>query len=733
MSSNNNRPYSDSFDFVIPVNVNSAPSQSISTSNQLSPFHSSTRNYRHSALVESGQYEYHPPVSPATSYASAHSTNSAMDLDSAPSNSHVLIQQQQLLQQQQQQLAQGAQGRRLPPMGQLGHAASGPQQNLDSPNSPGSFSSSQLQGVHGTPVGRSLSISGLPSYASPSSTFQIPPPPPATSASAQQQQAQARSRRTSSSHRTMAYSPNPPPQQQPDLWSIQTSPTAASNGGGSNGGMGLGGGIGGGVGGLPQAGLMRRGLSYDGIIYPYNNGASTTSSQQTQSQPPPPPSQQIRGSSLLPTSFSSGLRPSGSYSPSGSSSSAAVPPPPPPPSSLMPGIRNSYSPTSPTTPTSHQRTISTNMTGNAGGNGGGGGGSGSSSILPPTSPSVSLSLFGFSPNPNNGSNTPSSQQQPPTIVAPVEHNRHASYSPSHYAAQPSSSSYTSTPSFYAHHIPATSSTTSLVSLPQSQTSSSYSQQPPPQPSISVPPLSSSSQSQHHHPQAQQYYQSQQYFDSTLPSSSSNPNNQPSSSASSSVSLQQQQQQQPQQQQNSSISAQQYYAGGDVVRSNPTGSSSSSNAMAGISYTGPPQPQPEARGFRKVRDLRDIVRVVNSQPAGRRADPMGGFISVRFLIPFFTLLLVVTKLMRISLQPLKALTVALPQTYHLVNPNFRYETSLNPRRVLTKPSKPAGNEGFDNDDSDYILYVNDVLGPEEKDRLVLLSLSLSFFLSSVEDI
>ncbi|WAR61318.1 hypothetical protein PtB15_12B3 [Puccinia triticina] len=46
---------------------------------------------------------------------------------------------------------------------------------------------------------------------------------------------------------------------------------------------------------------------------------------------------------------------------------------------------------------------------------------------------------------------------------------------------------------------------------------------------------------------------------------------------------------------------------------------------------------------------------------------------------------------------------------LVNPAFRYELSLNPRRVLTKPSKPAGNNGLDNEDSDYILYVNDILG------------------------
>jgi dual specificity protein kinase YAK1 len=48
---------------------------------------------------------------------------------------------------------------------------------------------------------------------------------------------------------------------------------------------------------------------------------------------------------------------------------------------------------------------------------------------------------------------------------------------------------------------------------------------------------------------------------------------------------------------------------------------------------------------------------------------------------------------------------------LCNPQFRYETSDNPRRVLTKPSKPVHNDGADNEDWDYILYVNDVLGGE----------------------
>jgi len=33
-------------------------------------------------------------------------------------------------------------------------------------------------------------------------------------------------------------------------------------------------------------------------------------------------------------------------------------------------------------------------------------------------------------------------------------------------------------------------------------------------------------------------------------------------------------------------------------------------------------------------------------------------------------------------------------------------------VLTKPSKGSKNDGYDNEDSDYILYVNDILGSEE---------------------
>lgn len=64
-----------------------------------------------------------------------------------------------------------------------------------------------------------------------------------------------------------------------------------------------------------------------------------------------------------------------------------------------------------------------------------------------------------------------------------------------------------------------------------------------------------------------------------------------------------------------------------------------------------------------------------------------------------------------------MTSDLAQTYTRCNPNFRYETAANPRRVLTKPSKGMLNDGHDNEDNDYILYVNDYLGTEEGYKFV----------------
>ncbi|KAJ3081806.1 dual specificity protein kinase yak1 [Rhizoclosmatium hyalinum] len=72
-------------------------------------------------------------------------------------------------------------------------------------------------------------------------------------------------------------------------------------------------------------------------------------------------------------------------------------------------------------------------------------------------------------------------------------------------------------------------------------------------------------------------------------------------------------------------------------------------------------------------------------------------------------------------PSKKLTTQLPQTYAACNPSFNYAPAANPKRVLTKPSKPALNEGWDNAENDYILYVNDVLGNRDDQQLSTLRL------------
>lgn len=128
------------------------------------------------------------------------------------------------------------------------------------------------------------------------------------------------------------------------------------------------------------------------------------------------------------------------------------------------------------------------------------------------------------------------------------------------------------------------------------------------------------------------------------------------------------------------------------------------APAGAGRPGPPSRQ-QSQGpgpvpsFKKIKTVQDLSPRVNAQPPYRRANPEGGFIS-----------------------PLQALTSYLPATYRICNPSFKYESSRNPRRVLTKPSKGTKNDGYDNDDSDYILYVNDILGSEEaghKNRYLIL--------------
>ncbi|KAI9709773.1 MAG: dual specificity protein kinase yak1 [Bogoriella megaspora] len=128
---------------------------------------------------------------------------------------------------------------------------------------------------------------------------------------------------------------------------------------------------------------------------------------------------------------------------------------------------------------------------------------------------------------------------------------------------------------------------------------------------------------------------------------------------------------------------------------PASRSSTSQQLPSMStFEKGPVPQ-----FRRCNNVEDLDPRINGQPAFRRANPEGGFIS-----------------------PLSALTTHLPATYRICNPKFKYESSRNPRRVLTKPSKGTKNDGYDNDDSDYILYVNDILGSDEtghKNRYLIL--------------
>ncbi|GAO47506.1 kinase-like protein [Saitoella complicata NRRL Y-17804] len=92
-------------------------------------------------------------------------------------------------------------------------------------------------------------------------------------------------------------------------------------------------------------------------------------------------------------------------------------------------------------------------------------------------------------------------------------------------------------------------------------------------------------------------------------------------------------------------------------------------------------------FKRVSE--EGLRPIKGRGVGRRARPEGGLVS-----------------------PLQALTMHLTTTYGICNPGFSYENSKNPRRVLTKPSKGVKNDGADNEDSDYILYVNDILGADD---------------------
>lgn len=59
-----------------------------------------------------------------------------------------------------------------------------------------------------------------------------------------------------------------------------------------------------------------------------------------------------------------------------------------------------------------------------------------------------------------------------------------------------------------------------------------------------------------------------------------------------------------------------------------------------------------------------------------------------------------------------MTVGICDTFRKSNPEFQYEANNNPKRILTKPKEGVRNGGHDNENGDFILYVDGLIGPNE---------------------
>ncbi len=61
-----------------------------------------------------------------------------------------------------------------------------------------------------------------------------------------------------------------------------------------------------------------------------------------------------------------------------------------------------------------------------------------------------------------------------------------------------------------------------------------------------------------------------------------------------------------------------------------------------------------------------------------------------------------------------LTSMIVDTYQMCNPDFEYKLNNNPKLVLTHPSDPELNFGYDNIHNDYILRVSEsIITPENR--------------------
>lgn len=69
--------------------------------------------------------------------------------------------------------------------------------------------------------------------------------------------------------------------------------------------------------------------------------------------------------------------------------------------------------------------------------------------------------------------------------------------------------------------------------------------------------------------------------------------------------------------------------------------------------------------------------------------------------------------------LKSLTVGILDLFKKINPAFNYDTRNNPMRCLTVPSEGCYNDGYDNINNEYILFVRSIIvSPEDEEYTVL---------------
>ena len=136
------------------------------------------------------------------------------------------------------------------------------------------------------------------------------------------------------------------------------------------------------------------------------------------------------------------------------------------------------------------------------------------------------------------------------------------------------------------------------------------------------------------------------------------------------------------------------------------------------------PKNSLRGFQKV--IPGQRRKVRAAPASSTSSPSSTSDNKgdQVILLFFFLYICMRVINNIKtkykyyeyynkVKPLYAMTARLAETFQRHNPEYRFDGErTNTKRVLTKPSKPAMNDGFDNENCDYILKVNEILGDDK---------------------